>query len=78
MRDGKRVQDNTKHEATSIYTADNGKDHAESEGFKGNDLFIASYEAQVLLYNVKGETLDWKDRHGARSSPRTGTAMASV
>lgn len=61
VRDGKRVQDNTKHEVTSIYTADNGKDHAESEGFKGNDLFIASYEAQVLFYNVKGETLDWKD-----------------
>lgn len=60
VKDGKRVQDNTKHEATSIYTADNGKDHAESEGFKGNDLFIASYEAQVLFYNVKGETLDWK------------------
>lgn len=60
VKDGKRVQDNTKHEATSIYTADNGKDHAESEGFKGNDLFIASYEAQVLFYNAKGETLDWK------------------
>lgn len=60
VKDGKRVQDNTKHEATSIYTADNGKDHAESEGFKGNDLFIASYEAQVLFYKAKGETLDWK------------------
>lgn len=60
VKDGKRVQDNTKHESTSIYTADNGKDHAESEGFKGNDLFIASYEAQVLFYNAKGETLDWK------------------
>lgn len=60
VKDGKRVQDNTKHEATSIYTVDNGKDHAESEGFKGNDLFIASYEAQVLFYNAKGETLDWK------------------
>ena len=60
VKDGKRVQDNTKHEATSIYTAGNGKDHAESEGFKGNDLFIASYEAQVLFYNAKGETLDWK------------------
>lgn len=60
VKDGKRVRDNTKHEATSIYTADNGKDHAESEGFKGNDLFIASYEAQVLFYNAKGETLDWK------------------
>lgn len=69
VRDGKRVQDNTKHEATSIYTADNGKDHAESEGFKGNDLFIASYEAQVLFYNVKGETLDWKD--GEAHDPST-------
>lgn len=69
VRDGKRVQDNTKHEVTSIYTADNGKDHAESEGFKGNDLFIASYEAQVLFYNVKGETLDWKD--GKAHDPST-------
>lgn len=58
---GKRVEENTAHEKTSTYTADNGKDHAESEGFKGNDLFIASYEAQVLFYNVKGETLNWKD-----------------
>lgn len=69
VRDGMRVQDNTKHEVTSIYTADNGKDHAESEGFKGNDLFIASYEAQVLFYNVKGETLDWKD--GKAHDPST-------
>lgn len=61
VKDGKRVQDNSKHETTSSYTADNGKDHAKSEGFKGNDLFIASYEAQVLFYNVKGETLNWKD-----------------
>lgn len=61
VKDGKRVQDNMKHETTSSYTADNGKDHAKSEGFKGNDLFIASYEAQVLFYNVKGETLNWKD-----------------
>lgn len=61
VKDGKRVQDNTKHETTSSYTADNRKDHAKSEGFKGNDLFIASYEAQVLFYNVKGETLNWKD-----------------
>lgn len=62
---GKRVEENTAHEKTSTYTADNGKDHAESEGFKGNDLFIASYEAQVLFYNVKGETLDWQsgDKH---------------
>lgn len=58
---GKRVEENAKHETTSIYTADNGEGHAESEGFKGNDLFIASYEAQVLFYNVKGETLNWED-----------------
>lgn len=61
VKDGKRVEKNTKHEAASSYTADNGKDHAESEGFKGNDLFIASYEAQVLFYNVNGETLNWED-----------------
>ncbi len=61
VKAGKRVEENTAHEKTSTYTADNGKDHAESEGFKGNDLFIASYEAQVLFYNVKGETLNWKD-----------------
>lgn len=58
---GKQVQKNEANEKTSTYTADNGKDHAESEGFKGNDLFIASYEAQVLFYNVNGETLNWKD-----------------
>lgn len=57
----KQVQENTAHDRESTYTADNGKDHAESEGFKGNDLFIASYEAQVLFYNVKGETLNWHD-----------------
>lgn len=61
VKDGKRVEENTAHDKTSTYTADNGKDHAESEGFKGNDLFIASYEAQVLFYNVKGETLNWED-----------------
>lgn len=58
---GKQVQKNEEHDKTSTYTADNGKDHDASEGFKGNDLFIASYEAQVLFYNVKGETLDWHD-----------------
>lgn len=65
VKDGKRVEENANHETTSIYTADNGEGHAESEGFKGNDLFIASYEAQVLFYNVKGETLDWQsgDKH---------------
>lgn len=61
VKDGKQVQENTAHDRESTYTADNGKDHAESEGFKGNDLFIASYEAQVLFYNVKGETLNWRD-----------------
>lgn len=58
---GKRVEENAAHEKTSTYKADNGKDHAKSEGFKGNDLFIASYEAQVLFYNVKGETLNWQN-----------------
>ena len=58
---GKQVQKNEEHDKTSTYTADNGKDHDASEGFKGNDLFIASYEAQVLFYNVKGEPLDWHD-----------------
>ena len=61
IKAGKQVQENTAHDRGSTYTADNGKDHAESEGFKGNDLFIASYEAQVLFYNVKGETLNWHD-----------------
>lgn len=61
VKAGKRVEKNKGHEKTSTYTADNGEGHAESEGFKGNDLFIASYEAQVLFYNVKGETLDWHD-----------------
>lgn len=54
---GKQVQKNETHEKTSTYTADNAKG---ADGFKGNDLFIASYEAQVLFYNVKGETLDCK------------------
>lgn len=54
---GKQVQKSEAHEKTSTYTADNAKG---AEAFKGNDLFIASYEAQVLFYNVKGETLDWK------------------
>lgn len=53
----KQVQKNEVHEKTSTYTADNAKG---AEAFKGNDLFIASYEAQVLFYNVKGETLAWQ------------------
>ena len=56
----KRVEENTAHDKASPYTADNGSGVDEKFGFKGNDLFIASYEAQVLFYNVKGETLDWK------------------
>lgn len=54
---GKQVQKNEAHEKTSTYTADNAKG---AEAFKGNDLFIASYEAQVLFYNVKGKTLSWQ------------------
>lgn len=57
VKAGKQVQKNEAHEITSSYTADNAKG---AEAFKGNDLFIASYEAQVLFYNAKGETLDWK------------------
>lgn len=56
----KRVEENTAHDKASTYTADNGSGVDEKFGFKGNDLFIASYEAQVLFYNVKGETLDRK------------------
>lgn len=54
---GKQVQKNEANDKTSTYTADNAKG---AEAFKGNDLFIASYEAQVLFYNVKGETLAWQ------------------
>ena len=57
VKAGKQVQKNEAHEKTSTYTADNAKG---AEAFKGNDLFIASYEAQVLFYNVKGETLAWQ------------------
>lgn len=57
VKAGKQVQKNEAHEITSSYTADNAKG---VDGFKGNDLFIASYEAQVLFYNVKGETLAWQ------------------
>lgn len=54
---GKQVQKSEAHEHMSTYTADNAKG---VDGFKGNDLFIASYEAQVLFYNVKGEMLSWQ------------------
>lgn len=57
VKAGKQVQKNEAHEKTSTYTADNAKG---AKAFKGNDLFIASYEAQVLFYNVKGKTLSWQ------------------
>ena len=57
VKAGKQVQKNEAHEKTSTYTADNAKG---AEAFKGNDLFIASYEVQVLFYNVKGKTLSWQ------------------
>ena len=74
---GKQVQKSEAHEHTSTYTADNAKG---VDGFKGNDLFIASYEAQVLFYNVQGETLDCQSgtahdksgdwyRYGAKLNP---------
>lgn len=61
VKDGKRVEENANHDMSSTYKADNGEGVDEKYGFKGNDLFIASYEAQVLFYNVNGETLNWKD-----------------
>lgn len=61
VKDGKRVEKNANHDLSSKYKADNGTGVDEKYGFKGNDLFIASYEAQVLFYNVKGETLNWHD-----------------
>lgn len=54
----KQVQKSEAHDKTSTYTADNAKG---AKAFEGNDLFIASYEAQVLFYNVNGETLNWED-----------------
>lgn len=52
---GKRVEENSRHDASSTYTADNagGKD-----GFAGNDLFIAAYQAQVLFHDVTGNVLN--------------------
>lgn len=56
----KRVEENTDHDKASTYTANNGSGVDEKFSFNGNDLFIASYEAQVLFYNVKGEMLSWQ------------------
>lgn len=60
VTDGKQVEENVAHDRESTYTADNATGIDKKYGFEGNDLFTASYEAQVLFYNVKGETLDWK------------------
>lgn len=83
---GKQVQKSEAHEHTSTYTADNAKG---VDGFKGNDLFIASYEAQVLFYNVQGETLDCQSgtahdksgdwyRYGAKLSPAAPTDRGTL
>lgn len=83
---GKQVQKNEAHEKTSTYTADNANG---ADGFKGNDLFIASYEAQVLFYNVKGKTLDWQSgaahdksgdwyRYGAKLNPAAPTDRGTL
>jgi len=83
---GKQVQKSEAHEHTSTYTADNAKG---VDGFKGNDLFIASYEAQVLLYNVQGETLDCQSgtahdksgdwyRYGAKLNPAAPTDRGTL
>lgn len=83
---GKQVQKSEAHEHTSTYTADNAKGVDE---FKGNDLFIASYEAQVLFYNVQGETLDCQSgtahdksgdwyRYGAKLNPAAPTDRGTL
>lgn len=83
---GKQVKKSEAHEHTSTYTADNAKG---VDGFKGNDLFIASYEAQVLFYNVKGETLAWQSgeehdksgdwyRYGAKLNPAAPTDRGTL
>lgn len=58
---GKQVEANAQHATTSRYTADNAKNVDKKYGFEGNDLFTASYEAQVLFYDVNGNTLDWRN-----------------
>lgn len=83
---GKQVQKSEAHEHTSTYTTDNAKG---VDGFKGNDLFIASYEAQVLFYNVQGETLDCQSgtahdksgdwyRYGAKLNPAAPTDRGTL
>ena len=60
VKAGKQVEENVAHDRESTYNANNATGVDKKYGFEGNDLFTASYEAQVLFYNVKGETLDWK------------------
>lgn len=83
---GKQVKKSEAHEHTSTYTADNAKG---VDGFKGNDLFIASYEVQVLFYNVQGETLDCQSgtahdksgdwyRYGAKLNPAAPTDRGTL
>ena len=60
VKAGKQVEENVAHDRESTYAANNATGIDKKYGFEGNDLFTASYEAQVLFYNVKGETLDWK------------------
>lgn len=83
---GKQVQKSELHDETSTYTADNAKG---AKAFEGNDLFIASYEAQVLFYNVQGETLDCQSgtahdksgdwyRYGAKLNPAAPTDRGTL
>ncbi len=60
VKAGKQVEENVNHDRESTYTANNATGIDKKYGFEGNDLFIASYEAQVLFYNVNGETLDYR------------------
>ena len=83
---GKRVQENTAHDAFSEYVADNT---GGNNGFADNDLFIASYQAQVLFHDVKGAVItaetgvenadtsaDWY-RYGANITPAIPKAAPS-
>lgn len=89
VKNGKQVEENKKHDNVSTYTADNAKGIEKKYGFEGNDLFIASYEAQVLFYNVKGETLDCQSgtahdksgdwyRYGAKLNPAAPTDRGNL
>ena len=55
VKAGKRVSECSGHDKNSSYTADNANG---SDAFKDNDLFIASYEAQVLFHDSTGAVLD--------------------